>query len=82
MHNSYLEIVKKLSSANVHERVDTILSIAESPQIAEAPLVRLSLLYVADHDPYLDLRELARRTALSAGANEINGASWEKTVFL
>jgi hypothetical protein len=72
-------ILTKLSSKSVLKRKEAIKELKPHLHTQNEHIARLSLHYVAEHDPCYTVRNIARQASYSVTIPNESNSSWEKT---
>jgi hypothetical protein len=78
MNDDIARIVERLSSRKVLERKAAIRELKEHISGGDAFMARLSLHYVAEHDPSYTVRNIARQAFYRLRAPPPSNGTWEK----
>lgn len=81
MKDKITKSIQKLASKSVMERKQAIKELAEHLHHKDGHLARLSLLYVAEHDPSYTVRNIARQAFYRIGAPPKIACAWERAYF-
>ena len=79
MQSKITATMHKLSSKRAAERKRAIRELLGYITHREGYLARLSLQYVAEHDPCYTVRNIARQAFYRVGSAPPSGAGWETT---
>ncbi|MFH0884491.1 MAG: hypothetical protein V1861_02165 [Candidatus Micrarchaeota archaeon] len=78
MNDDIARIVERLSSRRVLERKAAIRELKERLSGSDGYMVRLSLHYVAEHDPSYTVRNIARQAFYRIRVPPPSGGTWER----
>lgn len=78
MHSKITVSIRRLSSKRALERKAAIRELVACLAHKEAYLARLSLQYVAEHDPCYTVRNIARQAFYHVGSPPPRSMGWEK----
>lgn len=81
MQEEIRESIRKLSSKRVMERKQALKELTRHLGHRDGYLARLSLLYVAEHDPSYTVRNIARQAFYRIGGPPKSPCIWERTYF-
>ncbi len=81
MQDEIKKSIQKLSSKMVMERKQALKELIRYLDHKDGYLARLSLLYVAEHDPSYTVRNIARQAFYRIGGPPKNPCIWERTYF-
>jgi len=78
MNDDIARIVERLSSRRVLERKAAIRELKEHLSGGDSCIARLSLHYVAEHDPSYTVRNIAKQAFYRIRAPPPSAGTWEK----